>query len=125
GCHHGCGCHGCGHGCGGCGCVSIGVGCGGWWGGGCGGCGGGGGGTCGVAAVAAAGAEGTGAGATATASGVVDGDNVRFALSCINSSNPAECAVRRELGLWSEAVVPGFSSLRQCVPSDLVSRGAT
>jgi hypothetical protein len=77
----------------------------------------------GVAAVAAAGAEGTGAGATATASGVVDGDNVRFALSCINSSNPAECAVRRELGLGREAV--GFSSLRQGVPSDLVSRGAT
>jgi len=75
--------------------------------------------------VAAAGAEGTGAGATATASGVVDGDNVRFALSCINSSNPAECAVRRELGLGREAVGPGFSSLRQGVPSDLVSRGAT
>ena len=79
----------------------------------------------GVAAVAAAGAEGTGAGATATASGVVDGDNVRFALSCINSSNPAECAVRRELGLGREAVGLGFSSLRQGVPSDLVSRGAT
>jgi len=75
--------------------------------------------------VAAAGAEGTGAGATATASGVVDGDNVRFALSCINSSNPAECAVRRELGLGREAVGLGFSSLRQGVPSDLVSRGAT